>query len=507
MYRQTYGPMNALADILGAYWEKQRADGALNDAANYNKQINDMGQQKAEQTPVQPENYGTQAAKNAADQLLPTQFGQQKNFGINGSILDAATQYLNKDPRAVQGVQSNPVSFFPQNSAGTDTSTDNQQQYDDFAAAKQANPEWYVGDTYVGDDAQAKVQAQETQKSQQATSQQVASNKYNQTFTNPIAKEYGFTGRYTEPMSYSDFQKQTNDLRTKAMIEMTKKYGADNAQNALKIIDSAISSRTKQYTDAIDARKRQMLARYLMSDDINTPKGLMQALWAATEYNNQAKQMGKPTIDTAMLGKMIDAGKVSITAKDTGGSINFYAVPKDGGMFDDGSYMHPILSEAKSITPDKKASIDMEKYKWSTTSANAQLQAQTSRANNAANIAAADRRASSRSSGGAGNPAETQRKAAMAIVQAHNAWVKNNFGADESDDPNYDTVQQAYKVLAGLSGGGSSSGSDKYGDYTGNDPVMQTIEKAIDAGVSGDEIRAKLREKGYGSQYDDAIPD
>ena len=162
---------------------------------------------------------------------------------------------------------------------------------------------------------------------------------------------------------------------------------------------------------------------------------------------------------------------------------------------------------AKSITPDKKASIDMEKYKWSTPSANAQLQAQTSRSNNAANIAAADRRASSRSSGGAGNPAETQRKAAMAIVQAHNTWVKNNFGADESDDPNYDTVQQAYKVLAGLSGGGSSSGSDKCGDYTGNDPVMQTIEKAIDAGVSGDEIRAKLREKGYGSQYDDAIPD
>ena len=119
--QQSYGPGNALADILSAYIKKQRADGALNAAANYNKQINDMGQQKAEQTPVQPEQYGTQAAQNAADQLLPTQFGQQKNFGINGSILDAATQYLNKDPRAVHGVQSNPVSFFPQNSESPDT--------------------------------------------------------------------------------------------------------------------------------------------------------------------------------------------------------------------------------------------------------------------------------------------------------------------------------------------------------------------------------------------------
>lgn len=50
-----YGPMNALADILGAYWKKERIEGALNAAANYGKQINDMGQQKYIQNPVQPE--------------------------------------------------------------------------------------------------------------------------------------------------------------------------------------------------------------------------------------------------------------------------------------------------------------------------------------------------------------------------------------------------------------------------------------------------------------------
>ena len=43
-----------------------------------------------------------------------------------------------------------------------------QKQYDDFAAAKKANPEWYVGDTYVGTDDKAKAQAQAQQAQQQA---------------------------------------------------------------------------------------------------------------------------------------------------------------------------------------------------------------------------------------------------------------------------------------------------------------------------------------------------
>ena len=35
MYRQTYGPMNALADILGAYWKKQRTEGAMDYASKF----------------------------------------------------------------------------------------------------------------------------------------------------------------------------------------------------------------------------------------------------------------------------------------------------------------------------------------------------------------------------------------------------------------------------------------------------------------------------------------
>jgi hypothetical protein len=86
------------------------------------------------------------------------------------------------------------------------------------------------------------------------------------------------------------------------------------------------------------------------------------------EYNKTAQKMGKPTVDTAMLGKMLDSGKVSITAKDTGGSINFYAVPKDGGTFGNDKngnpiYMKPIMSQNKSLSPKDKSNIEISNAK------------------------------------------------------------------------------------------------------------------------------------------------
>ena len=117
------------------------------------------------------------------------------------------------------------------------------------------------------------------------------------------------------------------------------------------MIDDAIGSKLGEMADSEDNQNRQALGRYLMSNNVNTQQGMQKALWAAEEYNHAAKQMGRQGIDTAMLGKMLDAGKVSITAKDVGGSVNFYAVPKDGGQFNDGSFMKPILTQNKTLSP------------------------------------------------------------------------------------------------------------------------------------------------------------
>ena len=240
-----------------------------------------------------------------------------------------------------------------------------QKQYDDFAAAKKANPEWYVGDTYVGTDDKAKAQAQ-AQQAQQAQvkaqqDQQKAAifsqgnNPENGRFSSGM-EQYGFTGQKTAPLSYQEVAAKKNQYKARAMKELVSKYGIEAAKLVEPMIDDAISSKLEEMADSEDNQNRQALGRYLMSNNVNTQQGMQKALWAAEEYNHAAKQMGRQGIDTAMLGKMLDAGKVSITAKDVGGSVNFYAVPKDGGTFGNDKngnpiYMKPIFVDNRTLSP------------------------------------------------------------------------------------------------------------------------------------------------------------
>lgn len=50
-----------------------------------------------------------------------------------------------------------------------DTTNNEQQKYDDFAKLQKEHPEWFVGDTYVGDDADAKKKVEEALKQNQDT--------------------------------------------------------------------------------------------------------------------------------------------------------------------------------------------------------------------------------------------------------------------------------------------------------------------------------------------------
>ena len=164
-------------------------------------------------------------------------------------------------------------------------------------------------------------------------------------------EQYGFTGQKTAPLSYQEVAAKKNQYKARAMKELVGKYGIEAAKQVEPMIDDAIGSKLGEMADSEDNQNRQELGRYLMSNNVNTQQGMQKALWAAEEYNHAAKQMGRQGIDTAMLGKMLDAGKVSITAKDVGGSVNFYAVPKDGGQFNDGSFMKPILTQNKTLSP------------------------------------------------------------------------------------------------------------------------------------------------------------
>ena len=62
-----YGPVQALADILGAYWQKQAYEGALGYASSpeMKQGLDKMTEPVYEKTPVPPEQYGDKAMQGA----------------------------------------------------------------------------------------------------------------------------------------------------------------------------------------------------------------------------------------------------------------------------------------------------------------------------------------------------------------------------------------------------------------------------------------------------------
>lgn len=476
--QQNYGPWNALADVLGAYWQKKSLDDALEYAQGMDKRIDDATAPKMIQNPVQPEQYGTQAAKKAAQYLVatgkmpnPDWLGQNVQQPVDaatrafmnyvppvqaaqpadGSIMAAAqnaiqptgqnflqspaqnvaqalqangqmpkldwlgqgtapqqsllqsaqaqatpsaTDVANEmagaapaqpaqtapatapataQPNNPQSIMQAMQDFAARNNPNNPTPAQQaalQKNNADFAAAKAANPQWYEGNWYVGDDKDARAKAKATQAQQAQQKAAILSqgnNPENGCFSSGM-EQYGFTGQKEAPLSYDQYVSKTKQLKIQAMRDITNKYGADAAKKAESLIDSAISDKNSEYADQIDAHNRQELGRFLLNGDINSPQGMRQALWATVEYNKTAQEMGKPTVDTAMLGKMLDSGKVSITAKDVGGSINFYAVPKDGGTFGNDKngnpiYIRPIMSQGKSLAPKDQASIAISQAK------------------------------------------------------------------------------------------------------------------------------------------------
>ena len=484
MYGQEYGPWNALADVLGAYMQKKDLDGALNYAQNVGPMVDKATAPKMVQNPVQPEQYGTQAAKKAEQYLVatgkmpnPDWLGQnvqqpadaatrafmnyvpqgvQAAQPANGSIMAAAQNAIQPTGQnflqspaqnAAQALQANgqmpKLDWLGQGTApqqsllqsaqaqATPSATDVanemagaapaqpaqtapataqpaatpqatqpnhpqsimqamqdfaarnnpnnptpaqqaalQKKNADFAAAKAANPQWYEGNWYVGDDKDARAKAKATQAQQAQQKAAILSqgnNPENGRFSSGM-EQYGFTGQRQAPMSYDQYTAATKQLKIQAMREIINKYGADAAKKVESLIDSAISDKNSEYADQIDAHNRQELGRFLLNGDINSPQGMQQALWATAEYNKAAQKMGKPTVDTAILGKILDSGKVSITAKDTGDRIDFFAVPKDGGTFGNDKngnpiYMKPILADTKGMSPKDKSNIEISKAK------------------------------------------------------------------------------------------------------------------------------------------------
>lgn len=364
-----YGPVQALADILGAYWQKQAYEGALGYASSpeMKQGLDKMTEPVYEKTPVPPEQYGDKAMQGAVQSMqvsgqLPNPDWLHKNtpaFELtpiqkmapgSQSLIQAATNFAN----AAQ-----------QPSAATKAKL--QSQYDEFAKNQKEHPEWFTGNTYTGGDEKARVKANLDYAQGRAEADNAYSARTGRFKTG--LEQYGYTGK-ARAASFQEVKERAADLKAKAMQAALRRYGVRGAQMAEGLIDSAIQDRLNAFGGATMAQARVPIDNFLAqnADNLNDPKVFMQAGRMMTDYNIAAKQMGQPEFDTSLLTQLQKMGEVSVTKSNQGGYTSWVAVKKNGGSFGvdkNGKpiYAVPIMKEAKTPTWKEKADVDIAKGK------------------------------------------------------------------------------------------------------------------------------------------------
>lgn len=317
-----YGPVQALADILGAYWQKQAYEGAIGYASSpeMKQGLDKMTEPVYEKVDVPPEQYGDKAMQGAVQSMQVS--GQLPN----PDWLHKNTPAFELTPiqKMVPGSQSliqaatNLANTAQQPSAATKAKL--QSQYDEFAKNQKEHPEWFAGKARAA--------------------------------------------------SFQEVKERAADLKAKAMQAALRRYGVRGAQMAEGLIDSAIQDRLNAFGGATMAQARVPIDNFLAqnADNLNDPKVFMQAGRMMTDYNIAAKQMGQPEFDTSLLTQLQKMGEVSVTKSNQGGYTSWVAVKKNGGSFGvdkNGKpvYAVPIMKEAKTPTWKEKADVDIAKGK------------------------------------------------------------------------------------------------------------------------------------------------
>lgn len=407
-----------------------------------------------------------------ANQLVPMQgfdVGKTAAGSVSTSplantpgLLKPMQDFAKLDPRAPQM----PIAAPTQPAAPAMTPEEHakkQAEYDAFAAAKTKNPEWYVGDTYVGTDKAAKDAAMQQAAAGQVQRKQliagVNENQYGSTDfrrdsgQKEFESKFGYTGELEKPLSYNEFVTKTKELKTHAMREMVAKYGETSAAKAEKLIDQAIADKQGAYADKVDMQARSQL--YNALGDTTTTQGMQRALFAAVEYNKTAKRLGKDGIDTAMLGKILENGDTQIVSKNLGDRDIMFAVNRNGKAFGyDRSgnpvYYRPVAELPYGISPDTKANIISKER---TNAENNRVKLQTTQMQNNNRLQVANINAAAKSRGGKG-PSHAERKWADTLSSMYEAAVAaKSSGATESDPDDHSVEDYRAKAMEALRSG------------------------------------------------------
>lgn len=373
-----YGPVNALADILGAYLQKRSQEGALSYVANQlPKDLDSMTDPAYVQNPVTPERYGEKAIGEALQDLQHTPAANggtvltnpdwlhkndeglhlnplQRYADNSPSLIEAARQFAQMNPKIQRPAQASP-SYYDLNNAAlekkyandklyltnngysdadADALLNQQTEYKGRADAvafrqnKQEHPEQFVGNTYVGMDENAKQKALQDQA-------EVAQAKASVLNADPYQlksgmEQYGFTGQ-RRPLSYQEIRDKAGQMKAQAMLQLSRKYGMATAQQVAPMIDQAVENRLKDYGGAVLLQQRSQIFNMFNNNTPSTPAEKNQAIMMINEYNTAAEQMGQPGIDMKVMQQLFKNQEIKLTPVDTGGQIHFVAVNANGG--------------------------------------------------------------------------------------------------------------------------------------------------------------------------------
>lgn len=350
---------------------------------------------------------------------------------IGGSLNDMRSQ-----------LQNNMLSYQNPDKAAVDAMAHQQKQaeYDNYAANMKAHPEWFAGNTYIGDKLNGDKAHDDKVRQDALAAEQGAQAKKDQEHaqlmqgiphTDPYQfktgmEQYGFTGRRNKPLTYDEYVTKLKSSKTQLISRLVHKYGIEAAGKAEKMIDDSINNHISEYGDKLLSTALQGINQSMFQQDKNgqvyrrdmsIPSNKLAFLQQVQAYDNAAQRMGKPTYDTKVLASILSMDNVKNVNIDSGAQIHILTVPANGGKFDDGKTVHESVVLPKQETPNNlmnrktkvaitKANNAMKKYVADTSNATKLKTAQMS-AN--ARITAAKISASSRGSrsggGGGGNHA------------------------------------------------------------------------------------------------------
>jgi hypothetical protein len=209
---------------------------------------------------------------------------------------------------------------------------------------------------------------------------------------------------------------------------------------------------------------------------------------AALQAGNEAGQ----NIDTNYMNMILKPMQKDFGFKDTGGSIIGYEYSQNGGF-------KPVTAIPKEASPESRLSAETAKYTHDTPSGSSKLSAQT------------QLQVHSTPSGTAILNAGQKNKTSKELSDGDRAVLKhfeNTYKYDGKDldrnGPENDPLYPRYQAIMGrLANQGIQQGNANQAGN--NDQVADWINKARMAGAEPEQIKQKLRERGYGDTYDSYV--